>query len=50
VANANGANKLVIIIPCHRIINSNGDLGGYGGGVQRKKWLIDFEKQKLSSL
>lgn len=50
VANANGANKLAIIIPCHRIINSNGELGGYGGGVQRKKWLIDFEKQKLSSL
>jgi AraC family transcriptional regulator of adaptative response/methylated-DNA-[protein]-cysteine methyltransferase len=50
VANANGANKLAIIIPCHRIINSNGDLGGYGGGVQRKKWLIDFEKQKLNSL
>jgi O6-methylguanine-DNA--protein-cysteine methyltransferase len=50
VANANGANKLAIITPCHRIINSNGDLGGYGGGVQRKKWLIDFEKQKLSSL
>ena len=49
VANANGANQLAIIIPCHRIINSNGDLGGYGGGVQRKKWLIDFEKQKLSS-
>ena len=50
VANANGANKLVIIIPCHRIINSNGYLGGYGGGVHRKKCLIDFEKQKLSSL
>ncbi|MBY0533908.1 MAG: methylated-DNA--[protein]-cysteine S-methyltransferase [Rickettsiaceae bacterium] len=45
VANANGANKLAIIIPCHRIINSNGDLGGYGGGVNRKKWLIDFEKK-----
>ncbi len=50
VANANGANKLAIITPCHRIINSNGNLGGYGGGVKRKKWLIDFEKQKLSSL
>lgn len=49
VANANGANKLAIIIPCHRIINSNGDLGGYGGGVHRKKWLIDFERQKSLS-
>ncbi len=46
VANANGANQLAIIIPCHRIINSNGDLGGYGGGISRKKWLIDFEKQR----
>lgn len=44
VANANGANQLAIIIPCHRIINSNGDLGGYGGGILRKKWLIDHEK------
>jgi len=45
VANANGANQLAIMIPCHRIINSNGELGGYGGGITRKKWLIDHEKQ-----
>lgn len=44
VANANGANQLAIIVPCHRIINSNGDLGGYGGGVWRKKWLLEHEK------
>lgn len=44
VANANGANQIAIVIPCHRIINSNGKLGGYGGGVDRKKWLIQFEK------
>lgn len=43
VANANGANQLAIIIPCHRIINSNGDLGGYGGGLTRKKWLLEHE-------
>lgn len=47
VANANGANQLAIIIPCHRIINSNGDLGGYGGGIQRKKWLIEHEKKLI---
>ncbi len=35
VANANGANQLAIIIPCHRIINTNGELGGYGGGIKR---------------
>ena len=43
VANANGANGLAIVIPCHRIINSNGDLGGYGGGITRKKWLLEHE-------
>lgn len=43
VANANGANGLALIIPCHRIINSNGDLGGYGGGIARKKWLLEHE-------
>jgi AraC family transcriptional regulator of adaptative response/methylated-DNA-[protein]-cysteine methyltransferase len=45
VANANGANQLAIVIPCHRIINSNGELGGYGGGIARKKWLIEHEKR-----
>ena len=44
VANANGANQHAIIIPCHRIINSNGKLGGHGGGIARKKWLINHEK------
>ncbi|MBM4222670.1 MAG: bifunctional transcriptional activator/DNA repair protein Ada [Gammaproteobacteria bacterium] len=47
VANANGANQLAIIIPCHRIINSNGDLGGYGGGIARKQWLIEHEKSNV---
>ena len=50
VANANGANQLAIVIPCHRIINSNGALGGYGGGIKRKKWLLQHEaKFGLSS-
>lgn len=44
VANANGANQLAILIPCHRIINKNGKLGGYAGGIERKKWLLDHEK------
>lgn len=46
VANANGANQLAIVIPCHRVINANGELGGYGGGLSRKKWLIEHEKQE----
>lgn len=45
VANANGANSLAIIVPCHRIINSNGNLGGYGGGIARKQWLIEHEQK-----
>jgi len=45
VANANGANRFAIIIPCHRIINNNGELGGYGSGLHRKKWLIEHERQ-----
>ncbi len=44
VANANGANQIAIVIPCHRIITSSGDLGGYGGGVARKQWLLQHEK------
>ena len=46
VANANGQNPIAIVIPCHRIINSNGNLGGYGGGSARKKWLLAHEKSK----
>jgi AraC family transcriptional regulator of adaptative response/methylated-DNA-[protein]-cysteine methyltransferase len=45
VANANGANQIAIMIPCHRVINTNGELGGYGGGITRKNWLIHHEKQ-----
>lgn len=44
VANANGANQLAIIIPCHRIIASDGTLGGYGGGLSVKQWLLDHEQ------
>ena len=49
VANANGFNRIAIIIPCHRVIGSNGKLTGYGGGLERKKWLIDHEKSNLKS-
>lgn len=45
VAQANGANQLSIIVPCHRVINTNGELGGYGGGVARKRWLLEHEKK-----
>ncbi|MBX9621972.1 MAG: trifunctional transcriptional activator/DNA repair protein Ada/methylated-DNA--[protein]-cysteine S-methyltransferase [Alphaproteobacteria bacterium] len=45
VANANGANQFAIVIPCHRVINSNGELGGYDGGLPRKKWLLAHERK-----
>ncbi|MCM8569579.1 methylated-DNA--[protein]-cysteine S-methyltransferase [Gramella jeungdoensis] len=43
VASANGKNPLWIIVPCHRVIGSNGSLTGYAGGLHRKKWLLDLE-------
>lgn len=48
VANANGANSIGLIIPCHRIIRSNGDLGGYGGGVSAKKRLLKLERSNIT--
>lgn len=45
VANANGANQFALIIPCHRIIASDGSLGGYGGGLAVKQWLLEHEKR-----
>ena len=44
-ASANGRNKLNIIVPCHRVIGSDGSLIGYGGGLPRKKWLLDHENK-----
>ena len=46
VAAANGQNRVSIVIPCHRVIGSDGSLTGYGGGLDRKKWLLDFEKAR----
>lgn len=43
VANANGRNNIAIIVPCHRVIGSNGELTGYAGGLWRKKWLLELE-------
>jgi AraC family transcriptional regulator of adaptative response/methylated-DNA-[protein]-cysteine methyltransferase len=43
VARANGYNKLCVVIPCHRVIGDDGHLTGYGGGIWRKKWLLDHE-------
>ena len=48
IANANGKNKIAIIIPCHRIIGADGSLTGYAGGLERKEKLLDLEQQHLS--
>ncbi|MDP1879487.1 MAG: methylated-DNA--[protein]-cysteine S-methyltransferase [Parachlamydiaceae bacterium] len=49
VARANGANQFAILIPCHRVINKSGLLGGYDGGIERKKWLLEHEKNFVSN-
>lgn len=41
---ANGSNPVSIVVPCHRVIGSNGSLTGYGWGTERKRWLLDFER------
>lgn len=45
VGTANGSNPISIIIPCHRVIGANGHLTGYGGGIERKRWLLDHEAE-----
>lgn len=48
VGMANNRNPISIIIPCHRVIGANGDLVGYGGGIDKKVWLLDLEKNQKS--
>ena len=43
VGSANGANNVAVLIPCHRVIGSDGSLTGYAGGLDRKKWLLELE-------
>ncbi len=43
VGSANGANPVWLVVPCHRVVRADGTLGGYGGGVERKAWLLDHE-------
>jgi methylated-DNA-[protein]-cysteine S-methyltransferase len=42
---ANGRNPIGIIVPCHRVVGTNGSLTGYGGGIERKQWLLDHERR-----
>ncbi|TJY59894.1 methylated-DNA--[protein]-cysteine S-methyltransferase [Sinimarinibacterium sp. CAU 1509] len=50
VGTANGSNRLAILIPCHRVVNKNGSLGGYGGGLWRKQHLLTLESAQRSLL
>jgi AraC family transcriptional regulator, regulatory protein of adaptative response / methylated-DNA-[protein]-cysteine methyltransferase len=49
VGNANGRNILALVIPCHRVIRTDGSLSGYGGGVWRKKWLLEHEQSMTNT-
>lgn len=46
---ANGRNPIAIIVPCHRVIGASGDLTGYGGGLDRKRSLLELEKRRISA-
>jgi methylated-DNA-[protein]-cysteine S-methyltransferase len=46
---ANGANPVAVVVPCHRVIGTNGSLTGYGGGLPRKRWLLDHESAEFAA-
>ena len=50
VGMANGANPIAIVVPCHRVIGANGTLTGYGGGLDRKAWLLNHERRWRNAL
>lgn len=47
---ANGSNPIGIVVPCHRVIGANGSLTGYGGGLERKQWLLEHERKHVKAL
>jgi AraC family transcriptional regulator of adaptative response/methylated-DNA-[protein]-cysteine methyltransferase len=48
VARANGENRIAVVVPCHRVVGTDGSLTGYGGGLWRKRWLLDLEMQSVA--
>ncbi len=50
VGSANGRNLIAIVVPCHRVVGSGGALTGYGGGVERKRWLLELERDHAGGL
>jgi AraC family transcriptional regulator of adaptative response/methylated-DNA-[protein]-cysteine methyltransferase len=49
VAQANGANRVAVVVPCHRVVNTGGGLGGYAAGLERKRWLLEHERTFFGS-
>lgn len=49
VGRANGLNRIAIVIPCHRVVNKDGKLGGYGGGLRRKEFLLELERSRKAN-
>lgn len=49
VGRANATNPVALIVPCHRVVRADGELGGYAGGVERKRWLLDLESRSKAS-
>lgn len=49
VGSANGANPIWLVVPCHRVVRSDGSVGGYGGGADRKEWLLDHERSTMAA-
>ena len=49
VGMANGSNPIGLVVPCHRVIGANGSLTGYGGGLERKRWLLEHERKHAMS-
>ena len=47
---ANGSNPICVVVPCHRVIGANGSLTGYGGGIERKRWLLEHEGKAQEQL
>lgn len=48
VGHANGSNPVSVVIPCHRLVGTNGSLTGYAGGIERKRWLLDHEARSVA--
>ena len=48
VGTANGANPVWVLVPCHRVVRSDGTIGGYGGGAHRKEWLLQHERSAMA--